>query len=332
MPFRIRFSLALLLALAGLVLVGPLIVPIRPVDGTVDRRALARPDSHFVRAGGLELHYLEAHDPGTEDATPVIMLHGYGLNALSFRDTLPIVAQLAPAIAFDRPGFGLTERPAAGSWAAGANPYSPSGQAQATLDLMDALDIESAVLIAHSSGVPAALEVALEHPARVSALVLVGSAVYNVGGGSRPDWLLNTPHMRRLGPLFMRQLAGQPGTGLMLGNWSDPRLADERAVEAWQLNFRVNDWDKALWEISRASHDVPFLDRLGQITQPALVVSGAADAIVAPAESERLANELGDATFALMDECGHVPHEECPAQFNELVLTWLLDVGALALP
>src|SRR5690606_16790962 len=114
-------------------------------------------------------------------------------------------------ISFDRPGFGLTERPQSGDWT-GTSPYSPEGHAQLTLDLMDELGVEQAVLLGHNSGAAVALEVALMAPDRVAGLVLVAPAVFNVGGP--PGWLrpiLGTPHMSRLGPLLMRQLAGEAG-------------------------------------------------------------------------------------------------------------------------
>jgi pimeloyl-ACP methyl ester carboxylesterase len=93
------------------------------------------------------------------------------------------------------------------------------------------------------------------------------------------------------------------------------------------LNFSAHDWDKALWELSRASHEVPFLDRLGEINVPALVIAGNADQVVPPAESEQLARELPDATFSLLQGCGHVPHEECAAEVTELASQWLLEHG-----
>lgn len=324
MPFRIRFSVALLLTIIILVLVGPLVVPISPLSNTGSPRDMALENSRFVQADGLEVHYLEA---GSPDAAPLLLLHGYGYNVLSWRDNMEELAQVAHTVAFDRPGFGLTERPAAGSWEEGDNPYSPEGQAELVISVMDALGLESAILLGHNNGAVAALDVALNHPDRVDALILEGPAVFNVGGrGSGNNFIINTPHMRRIGPLFMRQMGGTPGQGLILSNWADGQNADARSEEAFALNFRVNDWDKALWELSRASHEVQFLDRLGSITQPALVISGSADGIVDPADARRLAEQLSNATAVTLDGCGHIAHEECAAEFNRTVTDWLQEI------
>ena len=335
MPFRIRVTLSILLSLVIIVLVGPLLVPVRPLPDTVSEASLAGPDSSFTEVGGVELHYVDADlssDAAPQLEQPVILLHGYLFNTRTWRDVQPSLAQTGRVISFDRPGFGLTERLESGSWT-GENPYSPDAQATLTLGLMDELGIEQAVLVGHNSGGPVALEVALRAPERVSGLVLVAPAVYRVGGSPavlRP--VLGTPHMSRLGPLLMRQLAGDPGGGFVAANWGDPSRLDDRALEAFALNFRPHHWDRGLWEVSKASHEVGFLDDLLTVQTPALVVSGAADTVVPPADSQLLANELPDATFALLDECGHSVHEECPAEFTELVLGWLLDENLLLAP
>ncbi len=332
MPFRIRFSLALLLALVLVLLVGPLILPIRALPDTVSERSLAGSDSQFVGVGQLDMHYLEQGLPGVEAAAPLVMVHGFALNALSWRDVQPGLADVAHSFALDLPGFGLTSRPLAGSWPAGQSPYAPRQNSVQVLDFMTAVGVEEAILVGHSSGATVALEAALREPGRVRGLVLVGPALYSTTD-HRPAFarmLMNTPHLARVGPLLMRQIGGAPGESLILANWSDPQLADERVLAAHQLNYRAHGWDRALWEVSRASHEPDFLDRLSDVGVPVLVVSGSEDTIVPTADAERLAAELPDATFALMEGCGHVVHEECASHFVELVSSWLADVRLLS--
>lgn len=336
MPFRIRITLSILLTLLVLALVGPLLVPVRPLEGTHAETELASSQSSFADLAGLNVHYVAVdrhEDPDPQLAAPAVLLHGYLFNTETWRDVQPSLAQTGPVISFDRPGFGLTQRPAAGSWGEDVNPYSPEGHARQTIALLDELDIDQAILFGHNSGAVVALEVALLAPDRVAGLVLAAPAVYRVGGS--PAWLrplLGTPHLSRLGPLLMRQLSGDPGGGFVAANWNDSSLIDERALQAFHRNFQVHDWDRALWEVSKASQEVDFLDQLFMITTPALVIAGAADAVVPPEESQQLAAELADGTFALLDDCGHVLHEECPALFTETVLGWLLDEELLLVP
>ena len=97
-------------------------------------------------------------------------------------------------VAFDRPAFGLTERPMPGDFPNGVNPYTADAQADLTVGLMDELGIEQAVLVGNSAGGTIAAHTALRYPERVKALVLVDAAIY--GGGGSPSWarpLLTTP-------------------------------------------------------------------------------------------------------------------------------------------
>src|SRR5690554_4522209 len=260
MPFRIKVTLSILLTLLILALVGPLLVPVSPLPDTQSETSLAQPGSAFAEVGQLDIHYLRVDDSSADAPQlqqPVVLLHGYLFNTQTWRHVQPSLAQTGEVISFDRTGFGLTTRPAAGSWDSELSPYSPEAHARQTLQLLDELEIEQAVLVGHNSGAAVALEVALLAPSRVSGLVLTGPAVYRVGGP--PGWLrpiLGTPHMSRLGPLLMRQLAGDAGGGFVAANWADTSQIDEAALQAYRQNFLVHDWDRALWEVSKASHEV----------------------------------------------------------------------------
>ena len=59
-------------------------------------------------------------------------------------------------VAFDRPPFGLSERPL--QWEAGLEPYSCAGGARLAAGLLDALGIPSALLVGHSMGAPVSME------------------------------------------------------------------------------------------------------------------------------------------------------------------------------
>jgi pimeloyl-ACP methyl ester carboxylesterase len=328
-PFRIRITLIALGTVAFLVVVAPLLVPVPPLEGTMRESALAYVDSRFVgvalpRGGSLQVHVQSAPPDlvaGAEGAElGVVLLHGFGSHTMTWRHVLPTFATLGPAIAFDRPAFGLTERPLPGSWPRGANPYDTASQIDLVLALLDAYRIERAVLVGHSAGGALAIEVALAHPERVAGLVLVSPAV--VRGGGAPAWtrpLLHTPQMNRIGPLFMRQLAGAPGDGFLRAAYADPDRLAADDVEAYRRALRAHHWDRALWELVKASREPRSLASLPRLALPTLVVSGDADVIVPIDDSERVAAAIPGATMLRLPGCGHVAHEECPEAFTELL-------------
>ena len=318
MPFRLKVSLAVLLSLLTIALVGPLIVPVLPAPDTVAVAQLADPDSQFVEVDEVRVHYKTA---GAEGESPTfVLIHGFGSSTYTWHEVMGDFGELGQVIAFDLPAFGLTERPLPDEWE--SNPYTPQAQVDLTLGLLDALNVEQAILVGHSSGGVLATQVATEQPERVAGLVLVDAPVL-AGGRNAPRFLLRLPQINRLGPVFMRQFAGQPGTDFLRSAWSNSDSLDEETLEAYRKPLQVNDWDRALWEYAKVNGTVRLEPELPSLNLPTLVLTGADDAVVPPEQSERLAKALPDATSEAFENCGHVPQEECPVPFTNVVTTWL---------
>lgn len=334
-PFRIKVTLVVLGALAALVVVGPLLVPVPELTGTRAAAELAYPDSVFVDLAVPEGPALRVHVQTVPPATAppeaagatrgFVLLHGFGSQTMTWRQIGPALAEHAPLIvAFDRPGFGLTDRQLPGDWRRGANPYGPDAQVALTIALMDAYGVARAVLVGHSAGGALALDVALTHPERVAGLVLVSPAV--VRGGGAPAWsrpLLHTPQMARIGLLAMRQLGGQPGEDFLRAAYADPELLDPVDVDAYRRALAVDDWDLALWELVKASREPRLAGSLDRVEVPVLVIGGAEDTIVPFEQSEEVARLLPRATLVSLPGCGHVAHEECPDATSAAIDAWL---------
>jgi pimeloyl-ACP methyl ester carboxylesterase len=317
---KVLWILLLILGLAlAAVFIVPLLIPVAPLEDVVPPRQLADPDSRFLPVNGLAVHYKEQG----EGELALVLLHGFGASVFSWREVMAPLAELGRAVAFDRPAYGLTERPLPGEWE-GENPYSPDAQVALTVGLMDALGIDRAVLMGNSAGGTVAMRTALAHPERVTALVLVDPAVYGTGG-MVPRWLrplLDTPQMRRLGPLIARRIRSW-GLDFARSAWHDPALITDEVWEGYLKPLKAQDWDRALWESTRAARPSDLRERLGDLNLPVLVVTGDDDRIVPTERSVQLAAELPDADLVVIPTCGHVPHEECPGPFLGAVVPFL---------
>lgn len=305
-----------------LLLIGPFLVPVPPLKDTVPPEELADPDSRFIELHGIRVHYKEQGAGG-----PIfLLLHGFGASTFSWREVMGPLASMGRVIAFDRPAFGLTERPMPGEWD-GFNPYTPDAQVALTLALMDALNVERAILVGNSAGGTVAVHFALTHPERVQALVLVDPAVYT--GGGAPAWLLpllRTPQARHLGPLLVRRIR-QSGMELLNLAWHDPGRLTPEILAGYTKPLRAQNWDRALWELTTASRPLHLERRLQELTMPALVITGEDDRVVPTEQSIRLAGELPNAELVVIPDCGHVPQEECPTAFLEAVKAFLRKRG-----
>lgn len=302
-----------------LVLFGPFLVPVPPLEGTLPPEALADEDSQFIEINGLKTHVKKMGQ-----GNPVfVLLHGFGASLYSWQAVMEPLSQIGTVIAYDRPAFGLTERPL--TWE-GQNPYSREAQIDSVIELMDYFGVENAILVGNSAGGTVAMQTALAHPERVSALILVDPAVYS--GGGTPAWLrplLATPQMRHLGPLIARQIQKR-GPELINLAWHNPDLITPETIELYRKPLQVENWDKALWEFTLASGPTGLDKRLSEFTMPVLVITGDDDRIVPTEESIRLASELPNADMVVIPEAGHVPHEERPEKFMEAVRAFLAEL------
>jgi len=296
------------------------LVWLRQAPDTLPVEQLADPDSQFVDVDGLSVHYKVA---GQGEPT-VVLLHGFAASVFSWRKVMEPLGEAGTVVAFDRPAFGLTERPMPGEWGE-ENPYSPEAQADLTVALMDELGVEKAVLVGHSAGGAVALLTALRYPERVEALVLEDAAVYEDAG--TPEWMrpfLRLPLMDRFGPLLVRSITLWGEAGIRAA-WSDPDKITVELISGYKKPLQAENWDRALWELVVASHPLGLEGRVPEVSAPALVITGEDDHIVPARNSERLAADLPASELVVIPDCGHVPHEERPAEFLEAVTGFLED-------
>jgi len=311
-----KFTGTVLGAILILVLVGPFLIPVPPLENTVPVEKLVDEDSKFIEVNGINVHY-KIYGQGE----PVfILMHGFGASLFSWHQVTAPLAQYGTVIAYDRPAFGLTERPM--EWE-GENPYSQESQIELVIGLMDELNVEQAILVGNSAGGTLAMLTALKYPERVQSLILADPAVYS--GGGAPAWirpLLGTPQMRHVGPLVARQFQTR-GKEMVELAWHDPSKITTEIIEGYQKPLLVEDWDKVLWELTIASSESDLADRLNDFNMPVLVITGDDDRIVPTEESIRLASDLPNAELVIIEESGHLPHEEQPEEFMKAVQSFL---------
>ena len=134
------------------------------VNTSAARRAesMNPPRGRFIDVNGVKLHYL---DDGRGE--PLVMLHGNGstTDELDASGLIEEASRKFRVLAFDRPGFGHSDRPRGVLWSA-------ARQADLIAAAMERLGVRSAIVFAHSWGSLVAMNLALRHPERVRALAL----------------------------------------------------------------------------------------------------------------------------------------------------------------
>lgn len=296
-----------LLTFLLVLLVGPFLVPVES-SGTQTNDQLSQ---NLIRTGEFRTHV----EITTSEATPYfVLLHGFGASTFSWRDIMRPLSAYGTVIAYDRPAFGLTDRPT--SWGA-TNPYSSDG-ALAQLDaVLDELVPEAAsvYLVGHSAGGTVAAQYALENPERITGLILVAPAILTTGGSpSWLNWVYQIPQLDHLGPLLVASIATS-GLELLDRSYTDQTQITDEVLAGYRQPLTIRGWERAFWEFNRAERNFDVADRLAELKMPILVMTGDDDRVVATADSVRLAMLLPDARLVTVVPTGHLPQEEDPAEF-----------------
>jgi pimeloyl-ACP methyl ester carboxylesterase len=274
------------------------------------RRAEAAnpPAGKFVEVDGVRLHYV---DRGT--GSVVVLLHGNGVMLQDYEvsGVLGLAAANHRVIAFDRPGFGYSDRPRTTMW-------TPSVQGTLIARALKQLGVENAVVVGHSWGAIVALSMALDHAEVVAGLVLLSGYYY---GSARPDVLLGSaPAIPVVGDVLAHTLA--PLTGLLVGPGAvkasfspapvSPKFADVPVAMALRPSqVRATSADTAMM-IPGA---MAISGRYSELELPIIIMAGEGDLIAHVGKhAERLAEQVSGVELRIIPGQGHLFHYAVPEQ------------------
>jgi pimeloyl-ACP methyl ester carboxylesterase len=312
---KISRILAIIAAVVlALILVVPFLVPVQ-TTGTATYKQVAGEGATFASAQGIDIYYEKTDfvcQEGKNCSNPpvIFLIHGFGANTFSFREVTEPLSQLGDVIAYDRPGFGLSERPS--SWE-GQNPYGSVGQ-----DLiLDQLIAEFAsgrdvILVGHSAGGTLAAQYVVDNKDAIQGLILISPAVLSTGGSpSWLNWIYSIPQLDHLGPLLVSSIASS-GMDLLNESWYNPELITDQVKAGYREPLSVIGWEEGFWEFNRAPRTFDIKDRLTEITVPTLLVTGDSDTVVATADTVKLAEMIKDSVLFVIPKSGHLAQEETP--------------------
>jgi pimeloyl-ACP methyl ester carboxylesterase len=267
-----------------------------------------------VEAQSVEIDRLPIRYLSVGEGPPLVLVHGAGDNSLDWRWVLPALARKHRVYALDLPGSPDSARPAAD--------YSPAFFERFVAAFVDALGIGRATFVGNSLGGLIALRLALSEPARVTALVLVDSA--GLGRAVNPVFTsVNVPGPFEAVIPFWRTPVGAyqrawGRTALLFAHppGSVPRqwLAEQCRLALWPGYLEAHLAAlRAL--VSPLGQREVLVDRLPSLKIPTLVVWGARDRVFPEVQARDAVAHLPEGSLALIPDCGHMPHVECPDRF-----------------
>jgi pimeloyl-ACP methyl ester carboxylesterase len=271
----------------------------------------------FVQVEGLRTRYIEEGS-----GTPVILLHGASLGSSADvwrRNLGPLASYGLRVIAYDQPGFGLTDDPP--DWALA---YRTSF----ILSFMTALGLDRAALVGHSQAGAMAARLALTHSDRISHVVVLGTgsllpplreggakkgvAEGEEGGEHEPT----TSEVREL---------------LAANLFHDSLVTDDEVALRWRMstgkNFRAFLSRKNVGAEARADGQKqrPLWERLGELRQPLLMLYGQEDRGQAGKRAAEAKQSSPNLNLHVVPNCKHLVQWDAADAFHRLAGEFLVD-------
>jgi pimeloyl-ACP methyl ester carboxylesterase len=278
---------------------------------------MARVKDKFVTVDGLNIRYIEQGE-----GPAVIFLHGASLGSSAdvfIRNLAPLARAGFRAIAFDQPGFGLSDVP---------GDLSPAYRRDSIFKFMDALGLKRAALVGHSQAGNPAVQLALKEPARYSHIVVLGtgSLLPPLDGASDSEGAAQQRLERRMAaeePTLedTRKLLEASLFHHELITPEELALRHSRSVGQNFAAFVARN--KAAEEAPAKEPKTPVWQRLTELQMPLLLIFGREDRARAAERAKLLKEKHPELDLHIVNGCKHLVPWDAADEFVRLAVSCL---------
>jgi len=264
---------------------------------------------------GVHINYYEAGQ-----GRPVLLLHGFGACAYSWRFLAPALAREHRVIAMDLKGYGLSDKPRDGK-------YRVNDQADLVAAFIKAQELREVTLIGHSMGGGVALQayfqVQCRDPACLRQLLLIDSAGYP----QKLPWFIWMARLPLLNPLLSRLLSARFASALVLKKcFYDRDQVTAEMVDTYAFYGSLPGAREAVLETARQLVPADWAAvtaRYRTINIPVLIIWGEEDTVVPLPVGRHFHRDIPGSQLVVIPNCGHIPQEEDPGETTRLVQGFL---------
>jgi len=256
----------------------------------------------FLENQGCKIYWDER---GTGE--PLLLIMGLSYPSYMWHRTRPVLSERFRTLAFDNRGVGQSDVP--------PGPYSMALMASDAAAVLDAAGVETAHLFGVSMGGMIAQEFTLQYPKRVRSLILGCTA----SGG---------PHAVQAEPaalqaLVRRDMTPEESKEAIIPFIYDPATPRQLIDEDMAIRMRWYPTPLGYWAQLQSIFGWEAYSRISQITAPTLVIHGATDRLIPPANSELIAGRISGAKLVLIPHASHIFETDQPAAAHQAILEFL---------
>ena len=264
---------------------------------------------------GIKINYYEAGQ-----GPPIILLHGFGACAYTWRHVIPDLAAQHRVFTLDLKGYGLSDKPADGH-------YAVSDQADMVVDFIRRQDLHDLVIMGHSMGGAVTLMTYLKlretDPGRIKKLVLIDSAGYP----QKMPKFIALAKVPGLSAGLSKVVSPRFATALVLKkSYYDKDKITEEQIDTYSYYGILPGAAAAVSQTARqlVPQDIDTLIAQYQtIKVPVLIIWGREDEVVPLEVGENFKRDIPDSQLVVIPHCGHIPLEEEPLATRQAIMDFL---------
>ncbi|NJM33903.1 MAG: alpha/beta hydrolase [Rhodomicrobium sp.] len=261
---------------------------------------------------------LAVHESGA--GKPIVFIHGLGASSYTWSKITPELARTHRVIAIDLKGFGQSDKPL-------DEHYTIFDQARLVEDYIARNKLTGVTLVGHSFGGGVALATALAAQdagsRRIARLVLIDSIAYRQ---PMPFFfqILRTPLLGEIGMSVVPPEV-QAARALAIAYYENSKVTPEAISHYASALYSEGGRHALLQTINSLDPEraEAFSKRYKELKLPSLLLWCEHDKIVPLKYGKRLAQDIPDVRIEVIEDCGHIPHEEQPDQVLGALKTFL---------
>ena len=269
-------------------------------------------DGHFYSVKGIKLHYTE-----NGRGKPILLLHGLGGCSYDWRGCVDLLAGAGfRVLALDIKGAGLSDKPEKSN-------YSIKQIADEIRSFVKGKGIGKTIFIGNSFGGVLSLQIAMDDPELIGALVLIDTICYKQDLPYYFD-LFSIPWLPEqiIHILPTRTILVK----VLKSCYANPDLLKEEEIDQYLLEINREGRREALIETVRQlvpDNSEDFTNKIAKINIPTLIIWGDKDTAIPIEHAKKLNSEIKGSRLEIVANCGHTPNQEKPQEVCILITDFL---------
>lgn len=281
------------------------------------------------------LIYIEDIKPEnySEEHTKIItLIHGFGGSTITWRDNKEFFVNKGyRVIAIDLYGFGLSS---------GNNEQDFSHKKQAELinNVLNLKQIDKSHFIAHSMGANVISFLLINNPEKIDRIVIVDGAINNMDTTDKSMQsalfeinLLNNLYLQSWLKLILSYyITPERHSEILKSAYFEPENIKSNVFQSYFIPLSINKWEQNLVNMTAIqgkntihTEEVQQIQNNAEFSKQVSIIWGEKDSWIEVNRAEELAKLFNTDNIEIIKEAGHLPMEENPAIFNEIVINFL---------